>query len=275
MRTAAFVISALALAGCATPTNNVYPRPTESVATLRQPPTPNIYAAAARAPVHSELITCNRGNGSNLGEIGYRYESLSYTAYMETRAGPLLRNPTEGACLSSGFGFRQSGGRMHNGLDLANANGGFIYAAADGVVLYADYRGGYGNVLELDHGRGVRTLYAHLSEIDQNIRVGDHVYAGAAVARMGMTGNATGVHLHYEVYVDNLLVDPLHYGRPPVYVSAPAPVDARIPDDVYIAPPPPPRAPIEYRAQEPVSVEEEAPKDETLPSDAFVLPPPR
>jgi murein DD-endopeptidase MepM/ murein hydrolase activator NlpD len=265
MRAVILGLSALALAGCATPTNTVYPRPTESVGVLRPPPSgPNIYAAAPRAPVHGELIACNHGSGSNIGEIGYRSESLAYTPYLETRAGALLRNPTEGACLSSGFGWRgtaSGGGRAHNGLDLANANGGFVYAAADGVVTFADHRGGYGNVLEIDHGRGVRTLYAHLSEIDQNIRVGDHVYGGAAVARMGATGNATGVHLHYEVYVDGLLVDPLHYGRPPVYVSAPAPADARIPDDIPALEPSAP-------------YEDEAPKDEALPNDAFVLPPP-
>ena len=132
--------------------------------------------------------------------------------------------------MSSGFGWRGAleSGRQHNGLDLANPNGGFIYAAGDGRVTYADYRGGYGNVVEIDHGRGVRTLYAHLSEIDQRLRPGDRVSAGAPIARMGITGNATGVHLHYEVWIDGLLVDPLHYGRPPIYVSAPAPEPVRI-----------------------------------------------
>lgn len=176
--------------------------------------------------MHSELIACNGGAGSNLGEIGYRAESLLYTPYINTPAGPLLRDPTEAACLSSGFGWRGSldSGRQHNGLDLANPNGGFIYAAGDGRIRTADYRGGYGNVVEIDHGHGVRTLYAHLSEINQRLRPGDAVRAGDPIARMGMTGNATGVHLHYEVWIDGLLVDPLHYGRPPTYVSAPAPV---------------------------------------------------
>ena len=109
-------------------------------------------------------------------------------------------------------------GRIHNGLDLANPNGGFVYAAADGWVAAAGWRGGYGLVLELDHGRGVRTMYAHLSEIDPNLRPGVFVAAGAAVARMGATGNATGVHLHYEVTVDGLQVDPLAYGMQPAPV---------------------------------------------------------
>jgi murein DD-endopeptidase MepM/ murein hydrolase activator NlpD len=189
-----------------------------------------MYETAAFASVHSQLIACNGGNGSNIGEIGYNSESLLYTPYIDTPAGPLLRMPVEVACLSSGFGWRGSlgDGRQHNGLDLANRNGGFIYAAGDGRIRYADYRGGYGNVVEIDHGRGVRTLYAHLAEIDQRLHVGDNVRQGAPIARMGMTGNATGVHLHYEVWVDGLLVDPLHYGRPPVYVSAPQPAPVLI-----------------------------------------------
>lgn len=225
--------AALALAGCAA-SGATYSAPISYPVTPRPPPiAPSIYERAPSAPVFSELIACNNGNGSNLGEIGYRSEVLLYAPYIDTPAGALLRNPTEGACLSSGFGWRGTleAGRQHNGLDLANPNGGFIYAAADGRVTYADYRGGYGNVVEIDHGRGVRTLYAHLSEIDQNLRPGDSVHAGAPIARMGMSGNATGVHLHYEVWVDGLLVDPLHYGRPPVYVSAPAPEPMPLPDE--------------------------------------------
>jgi murein DD-endopeptidase MepM/ murein hydrolase activator NlpD len=216
------LLAALALAGCAA-SGAPYSAPIYTPQASRPPPGPSIYATAPRAPLHSELIACNGGNGSNIGEIGFRGESVLYTPYISTPAGPLLRNPTEGACLSSGFGWRGSpgAGRQHNGLDLANPNGGFVYAAGEGRIVSADYRNGYGNVVEIDHGRGVHTLYAHLSEIDQRLRPGDYVAAGAPIARMGMTGNATGVHLHYEVWIDGLLVDPLHYGRPPVYVSAP------------------------------------------------------
>ena len=265
MRTLVLTLSALALAGCAV-SNTPYPRPAPGAGVYRPspPPGPNIYSIAPRAPTHSQLFVCNTWS-SNLGEIGYSNESLAYTPTMQTRAGALLRNPTESACLSSGFGWRGSssgGGRMHNGLDLANVNGGFIYAAADGVVRSAGPRGGYGNVLELDHGRGVRTHYAHLSELDANLREGDFVYGGAGVASMGATGNATGVHLHYEVYVDGLLVDPLHYGRPPVHVSAPAPANPYLPEPTVT---PPPAQPAPYPA---------APSVDDLPDDAFVLPAP-
>jgi murein DD-endopeptidase MepM/ murein hydrolase activator NlpD len=189
-----------------------------------QPPGPNIYTSAPRAPLHGELFACSRW-GANLGEIGERGESTLYTPYVYTPAGPLLRNPTEAACLSSGFGWRgeaEGGGRVHNGIDLANARGGFVYAAGEGRVVSAGWRGGLGIVLELDHGRGVRTLYAHLSDIDPNLRPGAFVAAGAPVARMGATGNATGVHLHYQISVDGLIVDPLSYGaEPPLLDSTP------------------------------------------------------
>src|SRR5689334_5672997 len=72
------------------------------------PPVPqvNIYTTAPRAALQSELFTCNRGAGSNIGAIGIRYESLAYTPYIQTPAGALLRDPAENACLSSGFGWR-------------------------------------------------------------------------------------------------------------------------------------------------------------------------
>jgi murein DD-endopeptidase MepM/ murein hydrolase activator NlpD len=217
------VVASFALAACAT-TNTPYPRSSSVASPSSQVPRgPNIYASAPRAPLHSELFACNTW-GSNLGLIGQRGEAVNYTPYIDTPAGSLLRLPVEAACLSSGFGWRGSasgGGRQHSGLDLANPNGGFIYAAADGRVVSAEWYGGYGNLLEIDHGRGVRTRYAHLAEIDPALRPGMRVAAGQPVARMGMTGNATGVHLHYEVVVDGVVVDPLHYGLPPQYETTP------------------------------------------------------
>jgi murein DD-endopeptidase MepM/ murein hydrolase activator NlpD len=209
-RTGLALGAALAITGCATTPQPVYrtlPGPSQAG--------PNQFTHAPRAALHSELFACNGGGGSNIGPVGDRGEALLYTPYIYTAAGPLLRNPTETACLSSGFGWRgtaNGGGREHTGLDLANRSGGFIYAAGDGWVSYAEWRGGYGLALEIDHGRGVRTFYAHLAEIDPNLRTGMFVSTGTPVARMGATGNATGVHLHYEVSVDGLRVDPLNYG---------------------------------------------------------------
>lgn len=240
MRQIAFSLaSALALAGCAT-TNTPYPRP---VTTTIAPPlanVPNVYTSAPRAPLHSELFACN-SYGSNLGLIGSRGEETNYTPYIDTPAGPLLRNPTEIACLSSGFGYRNigSGGRQHSGADLANHDGGWIYAAADGWIVSADYRSGYGNYIEIDHGNGVRTRYGHMAEFDPNLRSGVRVTAGEAIGRMGMTGNATGVHLHYEVVVDGLLVDPINYGVPQPFVTTPVTQTYQAPMPIASPPPAP------------------------------------
>jgi len=213
MLRALFGLAALwMLAACASsgaPITRHYPP-----APYQQAPSGEMYASAPFAPLHSELLVCN-AYGSNLGDVGERGEALWYSPYMHTSAGALMRNPTEGACLSSGFGWRNAmggAGREHTGLDLANPRGGFIYAAADGWVSFAGWRGGYGNLLELDHGQGVRTFYAHLAEIDPRLQPGMFIPARAPVARMGATGNATGVHLHYEVHVNGLRVDPLRYG---------------------------------------------------------------
>lgn len=208
------LVGALALASCQTTTLSTLPPPrgVES-----QPP--GAFAYAPKAPLLSELFVCHQ-TLTNVGLIGARGEALIYTPYIYTPAGALLRNPTEGACLSSAFGVRGeaiggNGGRMHNGVDLANPNGGFVFAAGDGRVAALEWRGGYGLVVELDHGAGVRTLYAHLDHINPDLSVGSWAPAGAAVARMGATGNATGVHLHYELSIDGLKVDPLFYGTQP------------------------------------------------------------
>lgn len=255
-----------ALAGCATPapTYGGYSRPSGTPPPLG----PSIYTNAPRAVVNSQLFACSF-NGSNIGDLGPHREAVLYTPYIDTPAGPLLRDPTESACLSSGFGWRGSAsgsGREHTGLDLASAEGGWIFAAADGRVVSNDWRNGYGLVLELDHGRGVRTFYAHLNEVDPRLAPGARVSSGEAVARMGATGNATGIHLHYEVTIDGLRVDPLRYGAPPPppvtnWVSLPAPEPAAPVIAAPVAQTFDPPAPIEYKP----SVEDVAPPPVAAP----------
>ena len=191
---------------------------------------------APRAPLMSQLFACSVNN-SNIGPISADRASLVYTPYIATNAGALLRDPTEGACLSSGVGWRNRSetGSNHTGIDLANPNGGFIFAAADGVVEYTGWEGGYGIVVQIDHGRGVHTLYGHLTDVNPALRQGSFVRGGTAIARMGMTGNATGIHLHYEVSIDGLKVDPLNYGAPQVLQvnqSHDQPIDAPQPPPV-------------------------------------------
>jgi murein DD-endopeptidase MepM/ murein hydrolase activator NlpD len=107
----------------------------------------------------------------------------------------------------SGFGMRW--GRMHEGIDIACPYGAPVHAAAAGTVIYAGWMQGYGNLVVLDHGNGISTAYAHASAI--LVSVGQTVSQGDEVSLVGATGHATGPHLHFEVRVNGVAVDPLSY----------------------------------------------------------------
>ena len=114
---------------------------------------------------------------------------------------------------TSGFGVRIDPfiGRpaMHTGLDFRGDTGEAIHVTAGGTVVSAGWSGGYGRMVEVDHGHGLSTRYGHLSEID--VKVGEHVKAGQAVGRLGSTGRSTGPHLHYETRIDGEAVDPTRF----------------------------------------------------------------
>ncbi len=114
--------------------------------------------------------------------------------------------PCQGAVVS-GFGMRW--GRMHEGIDIACAYGVPVHAAAPGTVIYAGWMQGYGNLVVLDHGNGLSTAYAHASAI--LVSLGQSVGQGDEVSLVGATGHATGPHLHFEVRVNGVAVDPLSY----------------------------------------------------------------
>jgi murein DD-endopeptidase MepM/ murein hydrolase activator NlpD len=109
--------------------------------------------------------------------------------------------------VTSGFGIRW--GRMHEGIDIAVAEGTPVRAAAAGTVIYAGWLGGYGNLVVVDHGNGLSTAYAHNSSL--GVGVGQSVAAGEVVSYSGNTGNSTGPHVHFEVRVNGSAVDPLGY----------------------------------------------------------------
>nr|WP_231976699.1 M23 family metallopeptidase [Mycobacterium sp. E740] len=118
---------------------------------------------------------------------------------------PMFVMPTKGVW-TSGFGYRW--GALHAGIDLANSIGTPILAAADGVVIAAGPQAGYGNWVKLRHADGTVTLYGHLSA--WNVEVGQRVWAGDQIAKMGNTGNSTGPHLHFEVHLNGTdRVDPV------------------------------------------------------------------
>jgi murein DD-endopeptidase MepM/ murein hydrolase activator NlpD len=119
-------------------------------------------------------------------------------------------SPKTPGSVSSGFGLRMHPidgvEKFHTGIDLRGKEGTPILAAADGVVRSAGTRGGYGNAVEIDHGNGVTTLYGHAAEL--GVKPGDHVHKGEEIGEVGMTGRATGPHLHFEVRVEGKPVDP-------------------------------------------------------------------
>ncbi|MCG2842355.1 M23 family metallopeptidase [Sandaracinobacter sp. RS1-74] len=118
--------------------------------------------------------------------------------------------PARSYTMTSNYGVRYdpfNGGRAsHTGLDMAGAHGEPIYAAAAGRVIRASRFSGYGNCIDIDHGHGIITRYAHLSSM--NVSVGDKVGIGQKIGGMGSTGRSTGTHLHYEVRIDGQPVNP-------------------------------------------------------------------
>src|SRR5580658_10798094 len=124
-----------------------------------------------------------------------------------------LRAPLEFTRVSSPFNLHRMHPilntiRAHVGVDYAAPIGTPVKAAGDGRVLFAGVRGGYGNLVELDHSRGITTVYGHLSRFAHGLHPGQHVSQGEVIAYVGMTGLATGPHLHYEYRVNGVFKNP-------------------------------------------------------------------
>ncbi len=132
------------------------------------------------------------------------------------------QKPVEQVSLTSGFGVRSDpfrGGRaMHAGVDIPGPLGTPIYATADAIVGRAGWIGGYGNMIELEHGKGIQTRYGHLSSIQ--VIPGAHIKRGQLIGLMGSTGRSTGSHLHYEVRLDGKAVNPIPFLRTADYLLA-------------------------------------------------------
>jgi murein DD-endopeptidase MepM/ murein hydrolase activator NlpD len=115
--------------------------------------------------------------------------------------------------ISSGYGRRSDpfgGGRAHHaGIDIDANAGDPITAAADGVVSFSGWRNGYGNTIQIDHGNGFKTLYAHNSS--NLVKAGDVVRGGQLIGKVGSTGRSTGAHLHFEVTLNGRQVNPRQY----------------------------------------------------------------
>jgi murein DD-endopeptidase MepM/ murein hydrolase activator NlpD len=142
-------------------------------------------------------------------------------ALADTAKALPLAQPTPGADRSSGFGVRMDPftGRpaYHTGQDFSGSRMEAIHATAPGVVSFTGVRSGYGNTVEIDHGRGFKTRYAHLAVIA--VGVGQQVGVGQRIGGMGSTGRSTGTHLHYEVWVNGRAQNPERFLRAGSYVQ--------------------------------------------------------
>jgi murein DD-endopeptidase MepM/ murein hydrolase activator NlpD len=131
----------------------------------------------------------------------------------ESAKGLLMKTPVDGARISSGFGSRfhpiLGYTRMHKGVDFAVPTGTPVMAAGAGTIQFMGRASGYGNFVKISHGNGYSTDYGHLSRFAPGMRRGARVRQGQIFAYSGMSGMATGPHLHYEILVNNVQVNPL------------------------------------------------------------------
>ena len=151
--------------------------------------------------------------------IMYRYQpdASEPPEYFDTKGesakGMLMKTPVDGARISSGFGSRfhpiLGYTRMHKGVDFAVPTGTPVMAAGAGTVEFMGWANGYGNFVKINHGSGFSTGYAHLSRFAPGMRRGARLRQGQVFAYSGMTGMATGPHLHYEISINGTQVNPL------------------------------------------------------------------
>jgi murein DD-endopeptidase MepM/ murein hydrolase activator NlpD len=169
-------------------------------------------ALAAVLDVDEDFAERIQHAATNLSEAG---------ALADAAAKLPFARPTSDTAKSSGFGVRFDPftGRpaFHSGLDFTGGFGAPIFSTAPGIVSFTGQRSGYGNTIEIDHGGGFKTRYAHLSGI--GVSVGQRVAVGQRIGALGSTGRSTGPHLHYEVWVNGRAQNPDRFVRAGDYVQ--------------------------------------------------------
>ena len=153
--------------------------------------------------VTMEPVTQVVSEGSRLTSV-----SLTRVASRGSNSSTGIAWPLRGT-INSPYGTRW--GKLHTGLDIGASTGTSYSAAASGTVVSAGWGGGYGNMILIDHGNGVKTRYAHSSKL--LVSVGQHVKQGQRIGLVGSTGNSTGPHLHFEVIINGSTVNPSSYLR--------------------------------------------------------------
>jgi murein DD-endopeptidase MepM/ murein hydrolase activator NlpD len=156
------------------------------------------------------------------GRIEHAAADMSEAHALEQAAQTLpFAEPARGTEKSSGFGVRYDPftgqPALHSGLDFSGAPMTPIHATGPGVVSFTGVRSGYGNTVEIDHGRGFKTRYAHMAVI--SVSLGQQVALGQRLGGMGSTGRSTGTHLHYEVWVNGRAQNPDRFVKAGAYVQ--------------------------------------------------------
>ncbi|TAM98128.1 MAG: M23 family metallopeptidase [Rhizobiaceae bacterium] len=148
---------------------------------------------------------------SEVNDLGQALDRLD-AIKLAVRKYPLA-DPEPGAVVTSGFGVRTDPmlgiPALHPGIDFRSPVGKKVPATAAGVVTHAGWDGGYGKMVEIDHGNGYATRYGHLSEVD--VKVGEKVKLGQIIGKSGSTGRSTGPHLHYEIRHDGRPINPVAF----------------------------------------------------------------
>ena len=152
--------------------------------------------AAAQAAAQAAQGGGDSGGGSSQAAVystGYFIFPVASYSYISSRFGERI-HPITGEL------------KNHNGMDIAANSGTTVFAADGGKVVLAEWYGGYGNCIMIEHGNGYKTLYGHLSYI--GVKAGQYVNQGDNIGQVGSTGNSTGPHLHFEVYLNGNRIDP-------------------------------------------------------------------
>ena len=162
----------------------------------------------------STIIANERTTPMSVPTTGAAETTTAYSSPVPVRGISVpSRMPLEGASLTSSFGMRNhpvlGGRRQHAGVDLAAPTGTPVYATADGIVSRADWFSSYGLFISIEHGASMQTRFGHLSRLA--VAAGDSVKKGDLIGYVGSTGRSTGPHLHYEVRVEGLAVNPIPY----------------------------------------------------------------
>lgn len=184
--------------------------------------------AVTRVPVEQRVIDYSRPDGAAKMALNsggpYSPEQLVIEDQEVENQLKLIQTTSQPANLptiwahsgkiNNEFGFRRNpfGGRsyeFHNGMDIDGERGDPIVAPANGTVIKAGWQGGYGNMIEIDHGNGLFTRYGHLSKVE--VEVGNPVQRGVLIGYVGSTGRSTGPHLHYELRLGDRPINPRRF----------------------------------------------------------------